>query len=58
VRTMAAKAHNPGAITKKVFFDMEIGGNKAGAWTAVPESHSQHCRAACVSASVSLCWPV
>lgn len=29
VRTMAT-AHNPAAITKKVFFDMEIGGNKAG----------------------------
>lgn len=31
VRAMASQAHNPGAITKKVFFDMEVGGNKAGA---------------------------
>lgn len=31
VRAMASKAHNPAAITKKVFFDMEVGGNKAGA---------------------------
>jgi hypothetical protein len=32
VRSMAtaAPSHNPTAITKKVFFDMEIGGNNAG----------------------------
>lgn len=34
VRTMAS-AHNPAAITKKVFFDMEIGGNKAGEFSWV-----------------------
>jgi len=32
VRAMASQApsHNPGAVTSKVFFDMEIGGNNAG----------------------------
>jgi hypothetical protein len=30
VRAVASQAHNPNAITKKVFMDMEIGGNKAG----------------------------
>lgn len=44
VRAMAAKAHNPGAITKKVFFDMEIGGNKAGGCCSVGymQSHTAH----------------
>jgi hypothetical protein len=27
---MAAKAHNAGAITKKVFFDIDVGGERAG----------------------------
>jgi hypothetical protein len=27
-------SYNPGAVTKKVFFDIEIGGNKAGACAA------------------------
>lgn len=31
VRAVASQAHNPNAVTKKVFMDMEIGGNKAGA---------------------------
>jgi hypothetical protein len=43
VRAMASKAHNPSAITKKVFMDMEVGGNKAGGEDAVPICAVQPC---------------
>lgn len=49
VRAMASQAHNPGAITKKVFFDMEVGGNKAGAhWMAHTQANRGRSRQQCI----------
>lgn len=55
-RSVAAMAHNPDAITTKVYFDIKIGEEDAGRWAphACMEGVSE--RAACCAVFSGISW--